>query len=45
MVLSLDEYLDSAAKPLELEGAVNHLEDGNAGEVRRCDERQDVWFG
>ena len=37
MVLSLDEYLNSAPKPLELDKDANQLEVRNAGDVRRCD--------
>ena len=38
MVLLLDEYLNSAPKPLELDKKdANQLEVRNAGEVRRCD--------
>jgi|ERR1700722_18989427 len=37
VVLLLDEYLNSAPKPLELDKDANQLEARNAGEVRRCD--------
>jgi hypothetical protein len=37
VVLLLDEYLNSAPKPLELDKDANQLEARNTGEVRRCD--------
>jgi hypothetical protein len=37
VVLLLDEYLNSAPKPLELVEIANQLEVRNAGDVRRCD--------
>jgi hypothetical protein len=37
VVLLLDEYLNSAPKPLELDKDANQLEVRNAGEMRRCD--------